>query len=54
MPENDLYFQATDESLTITLVLDGAMNYPLAHNGISPLRELQIANDCDRPMTGMN
>jgi hypothetical protein len=49
-----LYLEATDGALSATLVLDSAMNYALAHNGVSPLRELILKNDSDQPVRGLN
>lgn len=54
MSDDLIYLEATDGALRMVLVLDGAMNYALAHNGISPLRELQIENESERPVTGMH
>ena len=36
MSDDRIYLEATDGALRVALVLDGAMNYALAHNGISP------------------
>jgi hypothetical protein len=51
---NLLHLEATDGSLSATLVLDGAMNYALAHNRVSPFKELIIRNNSDRPLDGLN
>jgi hypothetical protein len=48
-----LFLEATDGQLSATLVLDSAMNYALAHNGISPLKELILRNDSDQPVRGL-
>ena len=40
--------------MSATVVLDSAMNYALAHNGISPLKRLVIENATGQPLTGMN
>jgi hypothetical protein len=53
MSEDLLYLKATDGALSATLVLDSAMNYALAHNGISPLKELVLRNDSDEPVRGL-
>jgi hypothetical protein len=52
--DDRLYLEATDGALSATLVLDSAMNYALAHNGVSPLRELILKNDSDQPVRGLN
>ena len=48
-----LYLEATDGQLSATLVLESAMNYALAHNGISPLKALILRNDSDQPVRGL-
>src|SRR4051794_5657836 len=49
-----LQLHASDGAVSLTLVLDSAMNYALAHNGISPLQELVIENRGDQPLRGMS
>ncbi len=53
MTDDLLYLKATDGQLSATLVLERAMNYALAHNGISPLKELILRNDSDQPVRGL-
>jgi hypothetical protein len=48
-----LHLEATNGELSATLVLSRAMNYALAHNGISPLKELILRNDSDTPLDGL-
>lgn len=54
MSDDTLQLHATDGGVSATVVLDGAMNYALAHNGISPLRGLILENGTSEPLTGMN
>lgn len=45
--------ECTDE-VRVTVVLDAAMNYALAHNGISPLKSIQIENGSAEPLRDLN
>lgn len=50
MSDDLQYLEATAEQLSATVALEPAMNYALAHNGVSPLRRLIIRNDSDQPV----
>jgi hypothetical protein len=45
-----LTLTAADDTLSVTVELDSAMNYALAHNGITPLKAVQIFNNSEAPV----
>ena len=45
MSEHHLVLSTREGGLSVTVVLDAAMNYALAHNGISPLKAMVVENE---------
>jgi len=50
MTDQMLVLSESTDGVRATVVLDAAMNYALAHNGISPLKAIQIENGTDEPL----
>jgi hypothetical protein len=53
MDDNLLHLTAVGGGLSVDLGLTEAMNYALAHNGVSPIRELTVKNDSSEPIEGL-
>jgi len=51
MDEQTLTLTGRDEHVGVAVVLDAAMNYALAHNGISPLKAIIIENGSTEPLS---
>lgn len=45
MSEHHLVLTTREGDVSVTVVLDAAMNYALAHNGISPLKAIVVENE---------